>query len=93
MWVKLNRVIFQLCRKKSGTLAEMADEKTMIDVINYVNKYGKPKVNETFWIGLRKKECWVWNSNTPVCYKAWHKKYPKDGEGGISTAFIKHLYT
>ena len=72
----------------------MADEATMDDIINYVNLYGNPATNETFWIGLRKKECWFWNSNTPVCFRGWHKGYPKDGAGGFSILlfYVKYSY-
>ena len=39
------------------------------------------------WMALRKYECWVWNSDTPMCHKNWKDDSPSDS-GGKSLAFL-----
>lgn len=37
--------------------------------------------DDSLWIGLRKVECWVWNSDTPMCNPNWESE-PDDDSGG-----------
>jgi hypothetical protein len=49
-------------------------------VVEYEKK--NPK-SESYWIGLRKFECWVWLSDTPLCYVNWFPGEPSMLAGSI----------
>jgi hypothetical protein len=56
----------------------------IVDDIDVKLKEGKLKVDldETLWVGLRKNECWHWNSDVAHCYSGWHIGYPTP-QGGM----------
>jgi hypothetical protein len=70
-------------------LAEMPVLPKMEEVVEYVDKEKDFSINETFWIGLKKEECWMWNSGVPQCFDGWHEKYPKDDEGGFIIRLLR----
>ena len=60
----------------------------MSEVVNEIDqKLDAGKLNitvfETLWVGLRKEECWYWQSGVPHCYSGWHAGYPTR-TGGLS---------
>ena len=62
-----------------------------VDDIDEKLKAGKLKVglDETLWVGLRKKDCWVWQSDKPHCYSGWHMGYPTATGGIYEKNFLK----
>ncbi len=74
--------VFQHCKKKSAVLAEMPLLPKMEEVVDYVEETKDFAINETFWIGLKKEECWYWITNdVPQCFDGWHAGYPSDNGG------------
>ena len=42
---------------------------------------------QSFWIGLRKFECWIWSSEKPVCLDHWLDQDPEE-QGGCTTCVL-----
>jgi hypothetical protein len=69
----------------------------MSEIVNDIDvqlKAGKLTVglNETLWVGLRKNDCWLWNSGVTHCYSGWHNGYPTHS-GGLSEANFTNIFS
>jgi len=71
----------QYCINNAGILVEIQTKEKQDDLSKFLAGHSV-KVDH-FWIGLRRYECWVWNSDTPVCYKNWIEKH-SNKTGGFS---------
>ena len=67
---------FQDCKEKGGILAEVWTEDKQKELTAFVIEYEKKNPKNThYWMGYRNFECWVWLSDTPLCYKNWFQCY------------------
>jgi hypothetical protein len=71
---------FQQCQDKGARLVEIESvekNQLVIDlIINHELTY--PNTTSNYFIGLRRFECWVWLSDTPICYSNWLPGEPSD---------------
>ena len=71
---------FKYCIDNDGVLVEITTEDKQEKVESFL-KENDDISEDTLWIALRKYECWVWTSDTPMCNPKWESE-PNEESGG-----------
>ena len=67
-------------------MVEIISDEKQADVDKFLDSQ-KEMSKVDLWMALRKYECWVWTSDTPMCYKNWIEESPTN-EGGLTIYVI-----
>ncbi len=81
----LKILCLQFCNEKDGVLVEIHTKEKQEEVKKFLDN--EKKKGKHIWMGLKKFECWVWTSDTPMCYTNWIEENPND-DGGYKKVII-----
>ena len=70
----------QYCIDNKGILVEITSAKKQEEVDKFLDGQDGLEDGEGLWMALRKYECWVWTSDTPMCHVNWESE-PSDSGG------------
>ena len=63
-------------------MAEITSVEKQQEVDELLDGQNDMEETEGLWMALRKYECWVWTSDTPMCHTNWDDS--SDGSGGLA---------
>jgi len=66
---------------------EIISEEKQKEVDEFLGSQDGLADSEGLWMALRKYECWVWTSDTPMCHKNWEGE--PEGSGGKRLLHLK----
>jgi hypothetical protein len=72
---------FKYCIDHGGMMVEIVSEEKGTEIDKFVKTQQDFKDKACLWMALRKYECWVWNSDTPMCHTNWKDEGPTDSGG------------
>ena len=67
---------------------EITSPEKQKEVDAFLNKQSELTDKDDLWMALRKYECWVWTSDTPMCHTNWMDETSNKSGGQIFVRFL-----
>jgi len=64
-------------------MVEIVSEEKGTNIDKFVKNQQDFKDKACLWMALRKYECWVWNSDSPMCHTNWKDEGPAKSGGKL----------
>ena len=64
-------------------MVEITTEEKQTEVDKFLDGQDDLEDDQSLWMALRKYECWVWTSDTPMCHTKWEDD--SEDSGGLAT--------